>query len=44
MPAAVEVVGVCSCTVYDVLFVALAETGREERPVLVTAYERLIRT
>ncbi len=43
MPAAVEIVRVCSCTVYDALFVALAETGSEERPTLVTADERLMR-
>ncbi len=44
MPAAVEVVRACGCTVYDALFVALAETGSEERPALVTADERLMRT
>ena len=44
MPAAVEVVRVCGCTVYDAIFVALAETGSEERLALITADERLMRT
>ena len=32
------------CTVYDALFVALAETKSEERPALVTSDERLMRS
>lgn len=44
MPVAVEVVRACGCTVYDALFVALAETGSEERSALVTADELLMRT
>ena len=44
LPTAIEVVKVCGCTVYDALFVALAEIGSEERPAFVTADERLIRT
>jgi predicted nucleic acid-binding protein len=44
MPVAVEVVRVCGCTVYDALFVALAVTGSEEGPALVTADERLMRS
>lgn len=43
-PAAVEVIRVCGCTVYDALFLAVAETGSDERPALVIADERLMRT
>jgi hypothetical protein len=32
------------CTVYDALFVALAETKSEERPALVSSDERLMRS
>lgn len=44
MPTAVEAVNASGCTIYDALFVALAESGREEGARLVTADDRLVRT
>lgn len=44
MPMAVEAVKRTGCTAYDALFVALAESGREEGARLVTADDRLVRS
>jgi predicted nucleic acid-binding protein len=42
MPAALEIALVCGCTVYDALYVALAEAHREEGAAVLTADGRLI--
>lgn len=42
MPAALEIAVACGCTVYDALYVALAEAHRGEGAVVLTADGRLI--
>ena len=42
MPAALEVAVACRCTVYDALYVALAEACREEGTIVLTADRCLI--
>ncbi len=42
MPAALEVALACGCTVYDGLYVALAEARHDESAVLLTADRKLV--
>lgn len=42
MPAALEVALACGCTVYDGLYVALAEARRDEDATLLTADRKLV--
>ena len=42
MPAALEIAVSCDCTVYDALYVALAEAYRSEHATVVTADRRLL--
>ncbi|CAA9436345.1 MAG: hypothetical protein AVDCRST_MAG78-2068 [uncultured Rubrobacteraceae bacterium] len=42
MPAALEVALACGCTVYDGLYVALAEARRDEAATLLTADRKLV--
>lgn len=42
MPAALEIAVACGCTVYDALYVALAEARQNEGAVVLTADERLV--